>query len=348
MSDLKPLRVAIVGAGNWGREHARVLTGRPGVVICAIAGRTPEKTERRAAEFGAKPYTDVDRMLETERPDLVTVSLPNRYHFTATRRVIAAGIPLLVEKPLTFDPGEADTLVAEAEAKQLFFAVNFNHRYAKPVVLAHQAIAAGRVGTITFAHWRFGGEGGADHPFNNLIETQCHGFDMLEHLCGPIDSVAAQMTDVTKPGTFRTVAIALHFSGGAVGTLLGSYDSSYAYPDTHVLEVNGTAGRVLIDDTVRRFTFNKAGSETAEVWQAGYFNDRDRMFYRTFDRHMDAVIAAVRAGSPPPIHARAGRRALSLALACIKSDQTGRRVDVPAADYEPLATPPVERPPANP
>jgi hypothetical protein len=77
------------------------------------------------------------------------------------------------------------------------------------------------------------------HPYANLIETQCHGFDMLEHLCGPIDSVAAQMTDLSGRG-FSTLVVALHFANGAVGSLVGSYDSSYAYPATHHLEVNGT------------------------------------------------------------------------------------------------------------
>ena len=68
-----------------------------------------------------------------------------------------------------------------------------------------------------FASWRFGGEGGGEHPQANLIETQCHGFDMLEFLCGPIESITAQMTDKTGGG-FRTLALALRFASGAVGT----------------------------------------------------------------------------------------------------------------------------------
>jgi predicted dehydrogenase len=343
---MKKIKVAIVGAGGWGYQHARVLTARPDVELCGIAGRDPDKTARRAAEFGTRAYTSVEKMIEAEKPQLVTLSLPNQKHFEATRKVIAAGVPLLVEKPFTFEMSEADTLIEEAG--NLFFAINFNHRYAKPVVLASQAIQAGRLGEIVFASWRFGGEGGTDHAFNNLIETQCHGFDMLEFLCGPIESIMAQMTDKTAKGFYRTVALALQFRGGAVGTLLGSYDSSYTYPNTHCVEINGTRGRVLIEDTVRKFTFNAAGNETAEVWQAGYFNDRDRGFYLTFDRHMDAVIAAVKDGNAPPIHARAGRRALRLALAAIESFRTGRRVNVPGDDYEKMAAPAVAGPPANP
>jgi predicted dehydrogenase len=139
----------------------------------------------------------------------------------------------------------------------------------------------------------------------------------------------AQMTDMTGAG-YRTFALALHFAGGAVGSLLGTYDSSYAYADTHRLELNGTRGRVLVEDTVRRYSFQATGSETAEVWQAGYFNDRDREFHRTFDRHLDAVLAAFRQGNPPPVHAQAGRRALVLACAAVESFTTGQRITVDA------------------
>ncbi len=320
------IKVALVGAGGWGMQHARIFAARPDVEFCAIAGRTAERTQTRAAQFGVRAYTDIDEMLRREQPDLVSMCLPNEGHFDATMQVIEAGYPLLVEKPLVFELAEADALLQAAQQRDLFFAINFNHRYARPVELAHEAIAAGRLGEIVFASWRFGGEGRSEHPHANLIETQCHGFDMLEWLCGPIESIAAQMTDKTGKG-FSTLVLALRFRNGAVGCLVGSYDSSYAYPDTHLVEINGTAGRSVIEDTVRRYTFNQTGSELGETWQAGYFNDRDREFHRTFDRHFDALLAAFRAGDSPPIHARAGRRALELAHAAIRSYETGTRIE---------------------
>ena len=325
---MKKLRIAIVGAGGWGYQHLRVFTAREDVEVVGVFGRTREKTETRAAKFGVRPYTDLQLMLDTEKPDLVSVSLPNQSHFQTTLAVIKAGYPLLVEKPLVFDLTEADTLLAEAAKRNLFFAINFNHRYAKPVRLAKEAIEVGKVGDIVFASWRFGGAGGADHPFGNLIETQCHGFDMLEHLCGPIASVAAQMTDKTRPGSFTTMAIALKFLNGAVGTLLGSYDASYGQPGTHMVEVNGTRGRVRIEDTVRQFTFHEHKSEIGQTWQAGYFNDRDREFLETFDLYIEPMLTAFRNGEPPPVHAAAGRRALRLAHACIQSFKENRTVDL--------------------
>jgi len=329
----KKLRVAIVGAGGWGQQHARVFAERDDVELCAIVGRTREKTEARAIEYSTRAYFDISEMLEQEKPDLVSVCLPNQGHFAPTLQVIEAGFPLLVEKPLSFELQEADALLQAAAKRDLFFAINFNHRYARPMQMAHEAITDNRLGELTFATWRFGGEGGGDHPHANLIETQCHGFDSLEYLCGPIASVMAQMTDKTGKG-FSTMSIALQFADGAVGSLIGTYDSSYAYSSTQSMEINGTAGRVLIEDTVQRFSFQRAGSETREEWQAGYFNDRDRTFVHTFDAHLDAILHALRQGEEPPVHARAGHRALVLALASIESFETGCRVETPLEESD--------------
>ena len=332
---VKKTKVALVGTGGWGRQHARVFSQRPDVEFCAIMGRNRERVEARAAEFGIRPYTSIAEMMDKEKPDFVSLSLPNEGHFEPTLEVIQAGVPLLAEKPLVFDLNEADTLLDEAAKRNLFFAINFNHRYAKPMRLAHEAIQSGRLGELIFATWRFGGEGSGSvgHPHRNLIETQCHGFDSLEFLCGPIATVMAEMTDKTGNG-FSTMALSLQFQNGSVGSLVGSYDSSYSYPDTQRVEVNGVAGRVVIEDTVRRYSFHPAGQETGEVWQAGYFNDFDREFHRTFDVYLDAMLTAFRQGEAPPVQAAAGRRALLLALATIRSFETGRRVRVGAEDFD--------------
>lgn len=315
------MKIALVGTGGWGRQHARVFSAHPDVEFCAIAGRNPERTKRRAEEYGVRAYTDIDEMLDRECPDLVSLCLPNQGHFEPTMQVIRSGYPLLVEKPLVFELAEADKLLEAAGNR--FFAICFNHRYAKPVRLAKAAIEAGRLGDIVFATWRFGGEGASDHPYANLIETQCHGFDMLEHLGGPIVAVSGEMTDKRS-----TMALSLRFASGAVGSLVGSYDTSYAYPETQRIEISGTKGRVTIDDTVRRYTFNQAGNELGESWEAGYFNDFDREFHRTFDLYIDDMVQAFRRGDPAPIPAKAGKRALTLAHAAIQALETGRRVEV--------------------
>ena len=148
----------MVGAGTWGEQHARVFAGRADTELVGIVGRTPEKTERRAAAYGTTAYTSLEEMLASAKPDLVTTSLPNEGHFAPTLQLIRHGVPLLVEKPLVFSVEEADQLIAEARSAGLFFAINFNHRYAEPVRRAYRAIRDGALGEIVHATWRFGGE----------------------------------------------------------------------------------------------------------------------------------------------------------------------------------------------
>src|ERR1700690_1680926 len=321
------LRVAVVGGGGWGEQHARIFARRPDTELVAIVGRTPDRVARRAPAYGTTAYTDIEQMLAKARPDLVTVCLPNEGHFEPTLELIRHDVALLVEKPLVFDLDEADQLIDEAARRGLFFAINFNHRYAEAVQRAHQAIESGELGEIVHVTWRFGGEANpGDSPHRNLIETQCHGFDMLEHLAGPISSVMAEMTNKTDETAYHTVVIAVQFASRALGSLVGSYDSSYAYPDTQYIEINGTRGRAVIRDTVQELMISTAGEETHRVWRPGDFNDLGRTFTNTFDRHVEDILTALRAGEEPPIHARAGRRAVELAAASVRSFDDGARV----------------------
>jgi predicted dehydrogenase len=135
------------------------------------------------------------------------------------------------------------------------------------------------------------------------------------------------MTDKTNNG-FSTFVVSMKFKNKSVGSLVGSYDTSYAYPNTHYLEINGSKGRILIEDQVRKYSFNKKDNETADVWQSGFFNDYEREFHRTFDEHFNEVIKKYINNEGPPIHADAGKRTLELALASIKSFKTNKTVEL--------------------
>ena len=290
-------------------------------------GRNKNRTKKRANLFNVPYYLDLKDLIKYQQPDLINISLPNEHHYEMTMKVIKSNCHLFVEKPLVFKMNQADNLIKEAKKRKLFFGINFNWHYSTPVKKAVEAIKTGKVGDINFISWRFGGVGGGGDPYGNLIETQCHGFDMLEYLNGPIQSLHSFMTDKTNNG-YSTFVVSMKFKNNAVGSLLGSYDTSYAYPNSHYIEINGSKGRVLIEDQVKKFTFNKKNSEVAEVWEAGFFNDYDREFHRTFDEHYNEVIKNFLTKKKPPISAINGKRALHLALASIKAMQTNKSIEV--------------------
>ena len=324
---MKKVKVALIGTGNWCLQHCRVLTQHSQVEFCGILGRNKERTKRRAKLFDVPYYLNLNELIKNQKPDLINISLPNEHHFNMTMQVIKSSCHLFVEKPLVFKMQEAKKLLAEAKKRKLFFGINFNWRYSTPVSKAIKTIKENKLGDINFITWRFGGTGGGGDPFGNLIETQCHGFDMLEYLNGPIKSVHSFMTNKTNNG-FSTFVVSMKFKNKSVGSLIGSYDTSYAYPNSHYLEINGSKGRVLIEDQVKKFTFNKKENETAEVWQSGFFNDYEREFHRTFDEHYNEVINNFINKKKPPVHANAGKRALELALASIISFKKNKAVNL--------------------
>jgi predicted dehydrogenase len=143
-SQVAPLRIAVVGTGGWGEQHARFFVDRPDPILCAVVGRDPGRTAARAQAYDTTAYTDVDVMLDVERPGLA----------------------------------EADSLLAEAAAGSLLFGIDLNHRYVEPVQRLRRAIDAGELGDLVFATRRFGGEpnfGASLHV--NLVGTQVHGLD---------------------------------------------------------------------------------------------------------------------------------------------------------------------------
>ena len=324
---MKKVKVALIGTGGWSLQHCRVLSQHPQVEFCGILGRNKNRTKKRANLFNVPYYLDLKDLIKYQQPDLINISLPNEHHYEMTMKVIKSNCHLFVEKPLVFKMNQADNLIKEAKKRKLFFGINFNWHYSTPVKKAVEAIKTGKVGDINFISWRFGGVGGGGDPYGNLIETQCHGFDMLEYLNGPIQSLHSFMTDKTNNG-YSTFVVSMKFKNNAVGSLLGSYDTSYAYPNSHYIEINGSKGRVLIEDQVKKFTFNKKNSEVAEVWEAGFFNDYDREFHRTFDEHYNEVIKNFLTKKKPPISAITGKRALHLALASIKAMQTNKSIEV--------------------
>jgi len=324
---MKKVKVALIGTGNWCLQHCRVLKENPKVEFCGILGRNKERTKKRAKLFDVPYYLDLKELIKNQKPDLINISLPNEHHFNMTMQVIKSSCHLFVEKPLVFKMQEAKKLLAEAKKRKLFFGINFNWRYSTPVSKAIKTIKENKLGDINFITWRFGGTGGGGDPFGNLIETQCHGFDMLEYLNGPIKSVHSFMTNKTNNG-FSTFVVSMKFKNKSVGSLVGSYDTSYAYPNTHYLEINGSKGRILIEDQVRKYSFNKKDDETAEVWQSGFFNDYERDFHRTFDVHFNEVIKNFINNKEPPVHAKVGKRALELALSSIESYKKRKRVDI--------------------
>ena len=113
------LRVAVVGAGAFGRNHLRVyhelaLAGA-GVELVAVVDRDPKALETAKTLYGVAAFETVEAMLAAElRLDAASVCVPTVHHATAAEPLLRAGVDVLIEKPLAATLEEADRVVALA------------------------------------------------------------------------------------------------------------------------------------------------------------------------------------------------------------------------------------------
>jgi predicted dehydrogenase len=324
------LRAAVVGAGFVGSIHARALAEHPGVALVALCGRTRPKTESLALMYGVPFYLSVEELLDAERPDIVCVCTGNDQHVEPTIAALEGRAHVFVEKPMAFRVEDALLMSEAAERSGMKLGINFNHRFAEPYQRAMRFVRDGGLGTQAFACMKFAGDlyPSLNDPYCMLIETQGHSFDLLRLFGGEIEQVSAFLADPRDIGVFTSAAISLRFASGAVGTLLGSWDSSYSHPRSVVFEVSGTEGRVEVEnvvDSVRLFRHDRM--EFTE-WRPGLFEGR-RDFWRTIDVHLGAFIDAVRDDGDPPVSWVDGLRALDATFAAIASFEQGIPVTLP-------------------
>ena len=333
----KPLRVGVLGTGNWGRVHIEAYWRNPDTELVAICGSANrERAERMGRQFGATAYLDFGEMLAKENLDLVSVITPDDQHFQPYKQALEAGIHCFFEKPLTMDVAEARELVALARKQGVHCGVNFNHRYATPFLLAQQHIAAGKVGKPLFFHWRFTGGHYPERqvlPMAHLLYMQSHGFNMLQTLGGPVRSVRGHAFDPRGTGQFTTISLSLQFESGAVGTFIAGVDGDYKDPDIYQFEMSGERGRIKVDDAIRRFEYaprpeiaqthqeQKGAESLAHVWNSHFFDDDSRSFGRTTDRHIADFVVALRDGRPEPIPIEEGLAALEIGQQAIEAIQ---------------------------
>jgi predicted dehydrogenase len=327
---MTPVRAAVIGAGFVGGIHARALAAQPDVQLVAICGRTAPRAEALAASHGAAAYTSIPEMLADQRPCMVCVCTGNRDHYDPVMAALAAGCHVFVEKPMAWTVAEASEMVHTAASNGVRLAVNFNHRFSAPFQRALGVVRGQGLGAPAYLDMKFAGSlyKELNDPYCMLIETQGHSFDLLRLFGGEIEAVHAFLGDPRRIGVYTSAAVALRFTSGAVGTLIGSWDSSYDHPGAQSLEVSGTEGRVGVDNIVDAVASYNHGDASYVEWRPSLFDAVARDFWRTIDAHIDAFVAALRAGERPPVTGEDGVEALRLTYAVIASFEQSAPVAV--------------------
>jgi predicted dehydrogenase len=146
-ADDDPVRIGIIGLGNIGGYHAEFLGDVESADL--VAGLDIDATARRAfaEEYDVETYADRAELFDAV--DAVVVTTPNRYHEEYTVAALAAGVGVLVEKPLAHTVESAERIAEAARTSDAVCMVGFNNRFSDPVEVLKHDIRTGRYGDVT-------------------------------------------------------------------------------------------------------------------------------------------------------------------------------------------------------
>ena len=307
----KPIRIAVVGVGEFGRNHVRVWAEMEGVELVGVVDTNASRAAQVAAEFTTRVLRDMDS-LKVEKVDAVSVAVPTKEHASLGCRLLDWGLDVLVEKPMAASVGEANGLIASAQRANRILQVGHLERF-NPAVTAVKKIVAN---PMFFEVHRLGVFTPRSLDIDVVYDIMIHDLDILLSL---MDSPVTDLKAVGIPVITDKVDIAharLEFATGAVANLTASRVSTERVRKMRFFQAHEYVSidftrqdllRVHVDQsaaqpngepsTLPQINFEKVPTVPEEPLRA----------------ELRAFVHAVRTRRPPRVDGAAGRAALELA-----------------------------------
>lgn len=284
------IRVAFVGVGGIAQTHLKALGANEHAEVVAACDVVQERAEAAGQTYGLKAYTDVDLMLDREKPDALFICVPPFAHADLEEKAVSRGIHLLVEKPLGLD---IDVIRAKAERirqAEIIAASGYCLRYQDIAQQARTYLSGKEIGMVR-AHYLCGF---VETPWwrditksgGQLVEQATHTVDMTRYLAGDVLSVYARMgfgmlEDKAGASIPSVATVCLDFESGAIGHI----DTACIQPDWRsAIEVFGRDYRLTLSGRKLSILEGETLSE---------FEGESVSAYKAQD---DAFIEAIRSG----------------------------------------------------
>lgn len=318
------MNVLLVGLGRWGEKHRRVL-GELGATVW-VADVAPARLEW-AVKQGVPPERAVaDYRDALARVDAVDIVTPADSHLAVARDCLAAGRHCFIEKPLAASVAEGREIAALAERAGRVVQVGHVFRFHPVTRALGEALAAGRVGAVRFATGRFAG---FKRPRTDVGVTQTdaiHYYDLFAYLFGrPATAVTAVQRDYLGRGLDD-----LSLSVVSYGDVPAFVEADYFVPGTHrECVIVGERGSLVADYGSSTVTLH-AGEhrQRGEAWEA--VDTGKEELSASGGEPLRLELAAFReactGGSPNPVPAEDGVRALAVVEAAARAARLKREV----------------------
>lgn len=154
----RPARLAMIGYGAIGFEHADAIAATPGLELALVCDRNPARLAAARERFPDVRLTaEADAVLADGEVDAVIIGAPPNLHAPLARRALLAGKSAIVEKPFCITTAEADDLIALAEERGLALTCYQNRRWDPDFLAIRQVIEEGRIGGVFHMELFIGG-----------------------------------------------------------------------------------------------------------------------------------------------------------------------------------------------
>ena len=181
-------RVGVIGVGHLGQHHARVYTELLDARLVGIVDRDEERAHLIGENLGVPAYSTMEELIARQAPDAVSIVVPTSLHFDVARAAMEAGIHVLVEKPVTTRPDEAEELLKLAAKKDLVLQVGHIERFNSAVRYISQTVHT----PIYLESKRIGPFSPRINDVGVVLDLMIHDIDIvLSLVSSPIARIAA-------------------------------------------------------------------------------------------------------------------------------------------------------------
>jgi predicted dehydrogenase len=210
------LKIGVIGAGSWGRNHVRTLATMAGCELVAVCDTSAATREQLGRQFPAVTVTaDAGTLLGLV--EAVVIATPATTHAGLARQAIAAGIPALIEKPFALSVRDAEDVAAAAARAGVPVMAGHLLEYHPVVERLRELIVSGALGQVYYLYGQRVNLGQVRPDENALWSFGPHDVSVALFLMGaaPV-SVTASGRSYLQPGIEDVVFLTMEFASGVM------------------------------------------------------------------------------------------------------------------------------------
>ena len=337
MGDRGRTAIGMVGCGFYAQNHLHAWNDlkAEGSVLSAVCDRDPAKAEAAGRTFGVPHFTDMGRMLDAVKIDLLDIATRMDTHQELAGLAAERGVAAIVQKPFAPTYEACVAIVEKARAHGAWLAVHENFRFATAMRTVKKVLDMGTIGTPTWARlsWRTGFDVYKGQPYladeERMViqDVGIHVLDLARYFLGEVDHLTCE-TQKRNPRIRAedTATMMLRHVSGAVSVVEATYAAKRAadpFPET-LLEIEGEGGSLIVTKgekmtvTTNNLTFEEQIGGPLLAWTSRPWHVSQEAVLHT-NRHM---LERFREGRPADTSGEDNLRTYALVEAAYEAART--------------------------